>query len=619
LYNLKIEGILEFDDSIDHYLEVEMIFINGGQLIIGWESNPMKKDVKIVLTGKKSSLNFMLPDGFSLIGGKGIGVYGGLDIHGVAKNVSWTYLNETVHVGSNLINLAVPVDWNIGDEIMITTTTYIANQNEIFKINSISNDLKEITLNSSVQYEHIGFSETLFSPNEQTYKIAAAVGVLSRNIKIIGGEYLDQEIDHYGFRIIVSDYSAIVDGINTLYKGFARISNVEFQKFGQFGFESQDDSSYGLLFTNLGDYNWLRPSYVKSSTFHHGYSCAIGIFKSNSIPIESNVIYRTISFGLNIQGHSNRIRKNLVAMNFWPGTKFPHLAELDKTYNGAINLNEADSYVVESNYVAGSERIGINYRGDLCSGQSLTNKNHSVSYNTVIGSLAGVLIMSKAIISNDLTKLTCVKIDGFNVFKSVHWGIYYEGEASLQVTNNLLADNQINFFSHINGPSSVNHVVGSKTVQLSNSIIIGQSPSYNCSNDLKPNDLNFKQATKIKSFGAGSKYDSKIGVVWSNFLQSSNKIPEHPFPEIMAYNQINGLMTITNTTFAHFDLNCDGNYDAMIAGSKDNDDGQHPINIKGLKLNHVNNASKIWLFRPNIGKINPTDCIDMDCDGKNTY
>jgi autotransporter-associated beta strand protein len=43
-----------------------------------------------------------------------------------------------------------------------------------------------------------------------------------------------------------------------------------------------------------------------------------------------------------------------------------------------------------------------------------------------------------------------------------------------------------------------------------------------------------------------------------------------------------------------------------------------PINIKGLKLNHVNNASKIWLFRPNIGKINPTDCIDMDCDGKNT-
>ena len=134
MYNLKIEGILEFDDSIDHYLEVEMIFINGGQLIIGWESNPMKKDVKIVLTGKKSSLNFMLPDGFSLIGGKGIGVYGGLDIHGVAKNVSWTYLNETVHVGSNLINLAVPVDWNIGDEIMITTTTYIANQNEIFKI-----------------------------------------------------------------------------------------------------------------------------------------------------------------------------------------------------------------------------------------------------------------------------------------------------------------------------------------------------------------------------------------------------------------------------------------------------------------------------------------------------
>lgn len=79
---LQIEGVIEFDNNREHYLEVEMIFINGGQLIVGWEKNPILKNVEIVLTGRKDAMNFKLPDGLSLIGGKGIGVYGGLDLHG---------------------------------------------------------------------------------------------------------------------------------------------------------------------------------------------------------------------------------------------------------------------------------------------------------------------------------------------------------------------------------------------------------------------------------------------------------------------------------------------------------------------------------------------------------
>ena len=39
-----------------------------------------------------------------------------------------------------------------------------------------------------------------------------------------------------------------------------------------------------------------------------------GIFGSASIPIENNVVYNTYNYGLNIQGNSNIIRKNLVAL-----------------------------------------------------------------------------------------------------------------------------------------------------------------------------------------------------------------------------------------------------------------------------------------------------------------
>ena len=65
---LKIEGYLELDGGIDHDLEVEMIFISGGQLIIGWENQPILTNVNINLVGEKNSLNYQLPNGMESIG-----------------------------------------------------------------------------------------------------------------------------------------------------------------------------------------------------------------------------------------------------------------------------------------------------------------------------------------------------------------------------------------------------------------------------------------------------------------------------------------------------------------------------------------------------------------------
>ena len=102
-----------------------MIFINGGQMIVGWENNPILTNVEISLTGVKNDLQFMLPDGIQTIGGKGIGVYGGLDIHGKPRDVSWTKLATTVRAGNNTIELIEPVDWIAGEQIMVVTTQFV--------------------------------------------------------------------------------------------------------------------------------------------------------------------------------------------------------------------------------------------------------------------------------------------------------------------------------------------------------------------------------------------------------------------------------------------------------------------------------------------------------------
>ena len=53
----------------------------------------------------------------------------------------------------------------------------------------------------------------IFAVNEEqitdtrTYKMAAEVGLLSRNIRIIGAEYPDIETEAFGARVLVGTYS----------------------------------------------------------------------------------------------------------------------------------------------------------------------------------------------------------------------------------------------------------------------------------------------------------------------------------------------------------------------------------------------------------------------------
>ena len=74
-------------------------------------------------------------------------------------------------------------------------------------------------------------------------------------------------------------------------------------------------------------------------------------------------------------------------------------------------------------------------------------------------------------------------------------------------------------------------------------------------------------------------------------------------------------MVVSNVTFINFNARC-GARDVAIASSQRNDDGQHPVTLSDIHLFNVDNSSKVFIHRPDLGLINPSDCIDMDCDGK---
>jgi len=73
------------DSGMDHYVEANMVLINGGQFIIGFENAPILTNVTLNLTGEMNDVSARRKrdtsanqindtQGFDSIGGRGIAV-----------------------------------------------------------------------------------------------------------------------------------------------------------------------------------------------------------------------------------------------------------------------------------------------------------------------------------------------------------------------------------------------------------------------------------------------------------------------------------------------------------------------------------------------------------------
>ncbi|CAF4204331.1 unnamed protein product, partial [Rotaria magnacalcarata] len=120
-----------------------------------------------------SSVNVLLPNNAGSIGPRVIGVLGGLDLHGIPHNVSWTRLASTASAGQTSITLSEPVDWAIGNEIILTTTDTRIEHSERRPIDAINGPGTVITLNSALTYTHIVINNVF--PNGEVYQVAGAV------------------------------------------------------------------------------------------------------------------------------------------------------------------------------------------------------------------------------------------------------------------------------------------------------------------------------------------------------------------------------------------------------------------------------------------------------------
>ncbi|XP_013209363.1 fibrocystin-L [Microtus ochrogaster] len=600
---LEIEDRSEVESAAPSYRRVVLnatyISVQGGRLIGGWEDNPFKGELQIVLRGNHSTPEWAFPEGPNQ-GAKVLGVFGELDLHGLPHSIYKTKLSETAEAGSRILSLVDAVDWQEGDDIVITTTSYDLHQTETRRIAKILHGHKILVLNDSLSYTHLAERQQIPGTG-QGYTLAADVGILSRNIKIVGEDYPVWSRESFGARILVGSFT----GHMMTFKGNARISNVEFYHSGQEGFRDSTDPRYAVTFLNLGQTEEHGLSYVRGCAFHHGFSPAIGVFGTDGLDIDDNIIHFTVGEGIRIWGDANRVRGNLVTLSVWPGT-YQNRKDLSSTlWHAAIEVNRGTNTVLQNNVVAGFGRAGYRIDGEPCSNQA--NPMENWFDNEAHGGFYGIYM-------NEDGLPGCSLIQGFTVWSCWDYGIYFQTTESVRIYNVTLVNNGMAIFPMIYMPPSVSHKISSKTVKIKNSLIVGSSPEFNCSDVLSNDNPDVELTSAHRSSRPPS--GGRSGICWPTFASAHNMAPRKPHAGIMSYNAISGLLDVSGSTFVGFKDVCSGETNVVFITNPLNEDLQHPIHVKNIQLVDTAEQSKVFIHRPDISKVNPSDCVDMVCDAK---
>uniref|UniRef100_A0A8C4N325 Polycystic kidney and hepatic disease 1 (autosomal recessive)-like 1 n=1 Tax=Eptatretus burgeri TaxID=7764 RepID=A0A8C4N325_EPTBU len=548
LNKLIVFGVLEIADDIWNdgdkpvELRVTYLFIQGGRLVVGYENDPFDGEAIIFLEGNHHTQDWLLPGGGNL-GSKAIGVFGGLDMHG--RNVSEyrAKLARTARAGSSLLYLDKPVGWQAGDEIVVSTTSYDAWQTETVRIKTVSTYGLILTLDNPLNHTHIGY---------------------------------------------------------------ARISNVEFHYSGQEGYRDASDPRFSISFLGLEKIVVDGVRYIRGCSFHHGFAPAIGIFDTDGVIVEDNVIHHTVGEGVRVEFASTKLLRNLVTLTIWPGS-FQDREEID-SYNlwpASIQVNEAFNVVLQGNIVAGFERIGFRIDGEPCSGKGSTEL--AWRENEAHGGLYGVYMNGDGLPG-------CSLVREFLLWRCWDYGIYLQVPGSVMLSNVSLIDNGMAIMTIVYGPPAISHHHSSKEVSIRDSVIVGSSPGFNCSDQLTNTDPNIRISRIHRS--PRPPQGGRSGICWPTFSSAHNGAPAKPHAGLMSYNAISGVMYVSDTILTGFGEICSGQRDIAFMTNPLNEDLQHPIHVQRLRWHGTSDRNKVFIHRPSLSKVNPSDCVDMDCDAK---
>ena len=548
---------------------------------------------------------FPVPLRAPAVGSKAIGVFGQLILNGELPDTPmWTHLAETVLPGDSSLTVRGAVDWSVGDRIVVMATSYEPLEAETFDIVGITQEAAQtvIQVHGTFQYKHLSKTNLVQSSEGTiTYSIRAEVGLLTRNIRIQNGdpEMSDQEM--FGCRVLVG--FLVEDGYS--YVGSAQLEGVEFSGCGQYGYTFTRDPRFALAFLFTGD-TVNKSSYIHRCSFHDGYNSGVGVFGTNGLELVDNIVHNQVGHSIWMEGSGHVLSGNLAGVAHFPGLYRGVDQPENFEWTANYQLTKAEEVTLHGNVAAGGQRIGFHVRGEPCNTSDPTYKAWSgnVAHSTLHGVHTGY---------DDGHPSGCGLYHDFAIYSCYQYGLFVYSSASVTVRKSLFVNNKAAIHANVIGPAALSHVIGDKHVTISNVQIMSRSVDFTCDDDALVPDITRHR----KSYGTGftGPNGGHIGLVIPAYTSGNGLFPRSAWESITSYPAINGHTSVDDVTLANFNTHCTNKVDRALSTNPNADDAIHPISLVNVRWIDTPLNNRLFIQDPPLHHVNPSDCVDMDCDG----
>jgi len=251
---------LIFADS-DISMKIQDILVQG-QLIIGTKSCRYNANIELVFYGAKTTQDTIA----QYFGSKGIAGTANsfISIQGKQYHNTWTRLAATVWPGDKIIYVLDSVNWEVGQQVVITTSIMedeLSNQNEVMTIAAIQG--KTIEFTTPFNFYHYGGAE-----------YQSEVGLLSRKI-VIRGDQATSDPDSFGGHILTM--------------GEGQFAGIRLHKMGQKNVKARYPLHFHLA-------NIRASSYITDCAVYQSYYRCYTIHGTHNLLLSRNV-------GFDVNGH----------------------------------------------------------------------------------------------------------------------------------------------------------------------------------------------------------------------------------------------------------------------------------------------------------------------------
>ncbi|MCU0430965.1 MAG: hypothetical protein MUF42_13455, partial [Cytophagaceae bacterium] len=348
--SITVQGRLIMDVTKNINVSANYIHVTGTTAYMEWGTRAQPYLFKGAITLTGSDVNAKIPG--TTIPSKAILVGDGatLELNGEVKR-SWLSLNANAAVGATQLSLSSAThNWDVGDEIVVTSSRVNWLEAEKRTITAISPDRLTITINSGLTFPHIGRSKSYTRPTDGKVWVGdmrAEIGVLTKSIKIQGDA--SSTANGFGAHVMIHK------------DGKAYVNHVEFYLVGQ----KSVLGSYPFHWHMLLDKG--AGQYLKNSSIHSSFNRAVTIHGTESTLTENNFCYDHIGHGIFFEDGSERyntVRGNVVLVTRRPAVG-EELIPSDNEANEVQNRTPSSFWItnpnntVENNIAAGTQGTGF--------------------------------------------------------------------------------------------------------------------------------------------------------------------------------------------------------------------------------------------------------------------